>query len=329
MMNLFTVAFIIFIIQLKLQTDATVNESSICSSISKDGSLTQMCQMISPMEFADLGTVVQVANVNNLSEVDLVLIKRTILKHGVAVIRRQILTRQQQVDFTYRFGRPVVLPPSFEGQDPEPGFPEIQRVTNFWGNGTWKGRSHVFGCYWHKDGNFLQDGYVYSILYAEKLSQNTAPTKFLDSCQVDISKSTFRVLENSNFYVSVRNIPDFSKASEADLALYPRSKLHPGLYVHPGNGRQCVYITNTLVTDANIYTHTHDELQKAWNEVISVTRKYDHEWMEGDLVIWDNLATMHRAGCKNSASLSANPQPRMLYRTQAFELKTPDCGKEL
>ena len=323
MMNSFIVAFLLF----SMQAEATRNKSSICSYISEDPPLSQMSHMISPMEFADLGTVVPIADVNNMSRVDLLLIKSTMVKHGVAVIRRQTLTRQQQVDFTSRLGRPVVMPPSFEGQDHEPGFPAIQRVTNFWGNGTWKGASHAIGCYWHKDGNFQHDGYIYSILYAEELSPKAAPTNFLDSCQVDLSKSTLSVLENTTFSVSVRNIPDFSRASEADFALYPRSKLHPGLQVHPGNGRQCVYITNTLVTDAQ--THTRNELEEAWNEVISVTRKYDHDWMEGDIVIWDNLATMHRAGCENSGSLSAKPVLRMMYRTQATVLQTPDCGKGL
>ena len=57
------------------------------------------------------------------------------------------MTRKQQVEFTSRFGKTVVLPP---GKDPEKGFPEIQRVTNYWANGTWKRKEHAFGCYWHK-----------------------------------------------------------------------------------------------------------------------------------------------------------------------------------
>ena len=59
-------------------------------------------------------------------------------------------------------------------QDPEPGYPEIQRVTNFWSNGTRKGKRQCFGCYWHKDGNFQFNDYLASILYADELTEQTA-----------------------------------------------------------------------------------------------------------------------------------------------------------
>ena len=59
--------------------------------------------------------------------------------HGVVVLKGQNLTRSQQVAFTAALGEVVVLPHSFEGKDPEPLHPAIQRVTNYFANGTWKG----------------------------------------------------------------------------------------------------------------------------------------------------------------------------------------------
>lgn len=59
-------------------------------------------------------------------------------------------------------------PPPYALQDPEPGHPAIQRVSTHWANGTWKGRHHSFGAYWHSDGDFWQPPLhnVLSILYA-------------------------------------------------------------------------------------------------------------------------------------------------------------------
>jgi len=37
------------------------------------------------------------------------------------------------------------LPSSFEGKDPEPFHPAIQRITNFWADGTWKGPTAKLG----------------------------------------------------------------------------------------------------------------------------------------------------------------------------------------
>jgi hypothetical protein len=56
--------------------------------------------------------------------------------HGMIVIKGQNLTRAEQVSFTATLGEVIVLPSSFEGKDPEPFHPAIQRITNFWANGT-------------------------------------------------------------------------------------------------------------------------------------------------------------------------------------------------
>jgi len=68
--------------------------------------------------------------------------------HGVIIVKGQSLSRAEQVAFTAALGEVVVLPHSFEGKDPEPLHPEIQRVTNFFANGTWKGPATKFGAYW-------------------------------------------------------------------------------------------------------------------------------------------------------------------------------------
>ena len=242
-------------------------------------------------------------------------IKSMLLQHGVVVIEKQNLTRQEQVDFTSKLGDIVVLPQSLEGNDPEVGFPEIQRSTNYWYNGTWKGPRNCFGCGWHKDGDFQHNGYLASVMYADKVAENRSATLFLDNCEVHgkLTKMTRKALSESVFTVSVRNIPDFSKGKEEDYALFPFIKRHEGIYRHPENGRTCAYITNTLLTE-NGYA---DHLRGAWAEITGFSEKYIHYWKKGDIVIWDNLAVMHRAGFK----LVSGPNqktPRMLYRTQAF-----------
>ena len=265
---------------------------------------------------AKMGYVIKgIQDVTKLSPQNVTLIKSKLLQNGVVVIEKQNLTRQQQVEFTSKLGEIVVLPASFEGNDPEVGFPEIQRVTNYWSNGTWKEKKHCFGCYWHKDGNFQQNGYLASVLYADKVTENRSATLFLDNCEVyeKLTKKTLQDLSESVFTVSVRDIPDFAKGTEEDLSLYPLVKKHEGIYRHPENGRTCAYITNTLVTDAGVAHHLAD----AWEEVTGRSEKYTHYWKEGDLVIWDNLAVMHRAGTKRFSGPNDNT-PRMLYRTQVF-----------
>ena len=84
-----------------------------------------------------LGATVNVGNLTELDEEGALEILDAVRAHGMVVIKAQNLTRAQQVEFTSKLGEVIVLPPSFEGKDPEPYHPAIQRITNFWANNTW------------------------------------------------------------------------------------------------------------------------------------------------------------------------------------------------
>ena len=66
-------------------------------------------------------------------------IKGALVANGVVVIRNQSMDRPVQCNFTQNLGTMIVLPKSFQDKDPEPGLQAIQRVTNYFHNGTWKG----------------------------------------------------------------------------------------------------------------------------------------------------------------------------------------------
>ncbi len=84
-----------------------------------------------------LGANVHVGNLTDLNDEKAREILDAVRAHGVIVIKAQNLTRAQQVEFTSKLGEVIVLPSSFEGKDPEPFHPAIQRITNFWANDTW------------------------------------------------------------------------------------------------------------------------------------------------------------------------------------------------
>ena len=119
---------------------------------------------------AGLGAVVDDIDATALTSEQAAQILDAVRAHGVVVLKGQNLTRSQQVAFTAALGEVVVLPPSFEGKDPEPLHPEIQRVTNYFANGTWKGPQTNFGAYWHQDGQFWlpPKHRVLSVLHARR-----------------------------------------------------------------------------------------------------------------------------------------------------------------
>ena len=270
------------------------------------------CKLIE--DEAEMGYVIkgiQFQDITNLDTQSVNQLKSTLLKNGVVVIERQNMTKQQLIDFSAKLGQVVVLPPSLQGNDPDADFPAIKRVTNYWSNGTWKENNYCFGCHWHKDGDFQQNGYMASVLYADELTENRSATLFLDNCEVvqKLTDKTRKDLSESVFEVSFRHITDYAKGKKED----PQAKRHMGIYHHPENGRKCAYMTANLVTEKGVAHH----LAGAWVEVTEKSKKYTHFWKKGDVVIWDNLAVMHKAGTTGFVG-PGDRTPRMLYRTQVL-----------
>jgi taurine dioxygenase len=92
-----------------------------------------------------LGAVVDVGDLRKLTANGAAEILDAVRAHGIIVMKGQNLTRAEQVELTGKLGEVIVLPSSFEGKDPEPFHPAIQRITNFWADGTWKGPSAKLG----------------------------------------------------------------------------------------------------------------------------------------------------------------------------------------
>lgn len=276
-------------------------------------------QQVCPSDNAVLGTEINIDDLeeNSASYQAIVeTIKGVLVANGVVVIRNQTMDRPAQCNFTQNLGPVIVLPESFEGKDPEPGLRAIQRVTNYFQNGTWKGVGHCFGCYWHKDGDFHPADYIASVLYAERVVGPAKATMFLDNCAAyDLIPPDLRArIQDTVFWVSVRDIPDFKNGTEKDFALFPDAALHPIFYTHPGSGRRCLYITNTMVTLRPKSVDEMTDLQRAWDIMVTQAPKYHHYWTSGDIVIWDNLAVMHKAGEKRPGYSPRDP--RILFRTQ-------------
>lgn len=285
----------------------------------------QVKQPVCPVDNAVLGTEIKIDHLEeNTVSYDVILktIKSVLVANGVVVIRNQTMNRAGQYNFTRNLGPVIFLPNSFQGKDPEPGFRAIQRVTNYFHNGTWKGKHHCFGCYWHKDGNFHSDDYIGSVLYAEKVTESATSTMFLDNCAAyNLIPPDLRArIQDTVFSVSVRDIPDFKNGTKKDFAFFPDSAQHPIFYNHPGSGRRCLYMTNTMVTLRPKSVNEMTDLKKAWDIMVTQSPKYQHYWTAGDVIIWDNLAVMHKVGEKRPGFSPRDP--RRLFRTQYRISKT-------
>jgi taurine dioxygenase len=264
-----------------------------------------------------LGAIVNVGNLTELNQTGAAAILDAVRAHGIVVIKGQNLTRAQQVDFTGRLGEVIVLPSSFEGKDPEPFHPAIQRITNFWANGTWKGPSAKLGAYWHQDGQFWvkPKHNVLSILHAQATPPQGGETGFADlrAAYATLSKPLLERARNAKIQVSVRDIADFAKGTEEDLAAFPDAE-HNILDVHSLDGGPLLYVGSPHMTVSGLES---PEAGRALLDMLLVHATspaftYFHSWDVGDVIVWDNTQTLHHAmPYKNDGKAR-----RELYRTQ-------------
>ena len=89
--------------------------------------------------------------------------------------------------------------------------------------------------------------------------------------------------------------------------------IHNTIQTHPITGKDCLYIPLNPdgLYDQRSGTHWTKNAD-LWGRLEGAGYAYDHEWREGDLLLWDNLQVLHRAGG------GSGDRPRLLLRTQTM-----------
>ena len=267
----------------------------------------------------NLGYVIKDVDVKTIDKEGIARILDATSRYGTVVIQGQPLSRAEQVEFSNKLGDVVILPPSFEGLDPEPNEPAIQRVTNYWANGTWKGPTHSFGAYWHQDGQFWPRSHrwIFSMLACAEAPESGGETGFADLrlALQGLDEGLLAQAKDASILASVRDIKDFVRNGiKEEIDLFD-DVTHPIIDTYPGSStsdQDLLYIgsphmrvkTNDKVDEAT------DLLPKLFDQATKYT--YFHKWKPGDIVIWDNTITLHKAFPYNNTA----DVRRELYRTQ-------------
>jgi taurine dioxygenase len=81
---------------------------------------------------------------------------------------------------------------------------------------------------------------------------------------------------------------------------------------HPRTGRKALYVTEGHTTHIVGLDRSESDalLAELWEHLRQPQFLYAHRWQAGDLLIWDNCATQHRATCDY-----ALPERRLMHRT--------------
>lgn len=268
--------------------------------------------------------------VSDANTADIQLLKRALEVHGAVCLPGSNLTPLQLKEFSAKWGEVLLLPPGLAFNAQIASVPEVARVGNVAADGSVM-KKHTAAEYWHHDGDFWGTGenHILNFLYCVKTPEVGGNTGFLDTRKafLDLSEEEKKKLLNAYIVVHGSDIEDFkhlpAEAQPADVK-------HAVLLKHPHTGQQSLYLpessTGIQDADGNLIGQTKDYVSK-----IEKNYKIEYKWTEGDLLIWDNITTMHRSmgGYFDSPRLLLRCQARLRAPILSFGLRYPLCAPKL
>ena len=226
-------------------------------------------------------------------------IHRAWLEHQVLLFPPMDLPPERQVAFARMFGEVQV---HVMNQYHAGGFPEVYRLSNLDAEGRPNGRHPDRGTmYWHTDGSWRRVTGQATIIYGEVVPEVGGETHFCDMYgayeRLDATWKAriahMRAIHNLDFSRTRRHGDD-PMTPEQRAKVPPVD--HPVVRTHPETGRKCLFLGDHAESMVGI---PYDEGRALIEELNALAAHPDlvwkHRWRPGELIVWDNRCTMHRA----------------------------------
>jgi len=244
--------------------------------------------------------------------------------NGVIFFRNQELTPEQLLSFSRRFG---TLEEHVRQEYALPGYPEIHLISNIKEGGRSVGSAYA-GDDWHTDLCFMKRPSRCSLLYAVEVPvKNGVVLGDTEFCSAAFAYETLPE-DTKRRLQGLRAVFQYHRAQERKRRQrahdHPRPELtgeqkaatpdvvHPAVRTHPVTGRKCLYMNQTYTFGIEGMPEEQSEpfLRGIYAHITRPQFVYRHKWRIGDLLMWDNCLTQHKA-----IGDYALPQRRLMYRT--------------
>jgi len=245
-----------------------------------------------------IGVEVTDVDVKTLDDAGVAPIYQAWLDHNVMVVRDQELTIEEFLHYSRRFGL-VVPHPSKSTRHPE--IPEITLlgVNKFGADGKLNEAIYRRGAEgWHTDGAYDAEPFKATQLYALAVPSRGGNTLFANAYAA-YDALPQRLKDRLDGVVGA-----FSYGGRRGKArlLNPEDQdwtpvYHPIVRAHPETGRKSLYFDpGKIVSFVGVEDREGDELIAELKErMITPDAEYHHVWRKGDIVIWDNRCSYHKA----------------------------------
>jgi alpha-ketoglutarate-dependent 2,4-dichlorophenoxyacetate dioxygenase len=250
-------------------------------------------------------------------------------EHAVLVFRDQPFADDEQIAFAQRLdGQLHTRTGSRALRKSRLGNEALGDISNLDEDGnvlTGGDRRRMYGLgnrLWHTDASFQDPAGRYSMLSARIVPAVGADTEFADmraayDALPAAMKARLEGLRAHHSIVHSRQVLGFDFSTDEQDAL--RGAIHPVVRTIPRSGRRALYVASHA---SRIVDWPVPEGRLLLLELIEhATRPelvYRHSWRVGDLVIWDNRCTMHRA-----TPFADQTDRRELRRVTTLDLPDP------
>ncbi|MBS0540168.1 MAG: TauD/TfdA family dioxygenase [Proteobacteria bacterium] len=163
------------------------------------------------------------------------------------------------------------------------------------------GKKLVNGASWHTDDSFMREPCSLTMLYGVVVPSRGGDTQFtnMHAAYEALSpemKARIDKLQVVHKYQSSRQTNRVSKRPDDEMKAMPEAT-HPLVRTHPETGRKALYLNANRMEQIVGMDRAESDvlLDTLIAHAIEPRFQYRHVWREGDIVIWDNRCTMHKA----------------------------------
>jgi alpha-ketoglutarate-dependent taurine dioxygenase len=157
---------------------------------------------------------------------------------------------------------------------------------------------------WHSDGMWSHHPFEAISLYGEEVEPPVPPTRFASTIRAwETLPSELRARVENASAVHVPGPENFTHRrgdqEEGDLVQPVRDKHYsvtkPVAHCHPRTGRTVLFVSEQMTShvDGIAAAESEELLAELFAHMYAPENLVEHDWREGDLVLWDNLACQH------------------------------------
>lgn len=223
-------------------------------------------------------------------------LNQALTDHIVLCIRGQELEPKAFTGASRLFGTPKLYVTRRDRLDDAP---EVSVVSNR--PPSLEGKPLVQAKFWHTDDSYLALPATLTLLLAKTLPDEGGDTEFINCYRVlealpPDMRQRIDGLRAVHKYRSRRNQSWVARRSAEEAAETPPVD-HPLVRTHPKSGRQSLYINPNRIDHILGWNEEDSDalLDALYEFAFQPQFQYRHRWQNGDVIVWDNRCTMHRA----------------------------------